>query len=331
MLKISVIIPVYNCEKYLQQCLDSVILQTYENLEIICVNDGSKDKSLKILQKYAKNDSRIKIITQTNQGQSTARNAGLKQATGDYISFVDADDWISLSLYQKFVNRLKKINRDVDIFLFNACNYTDKPKSIYLSKFFEITEWKNFQYTNFLHRFDDCMNPFSGNMSAVNKIFRKSFLTDNNIEFCQGLIFEDQLFYLQSFIKAKSILISDDPMYMYRRQNSSSTMNSLGDKVFDIFKIINKMESFLLKTNNYEDYKYAFFQHKYIQYSFLFFETPYFKKERFYDEMKARLLMTKEEKLKKEVCKKLVGYDIYESILDLDWRGFYKKYKDMRV
>ena len=91
------------------------------------------------------------------------------------------------------------------------------------------------------------------------------------------------------------------------------------------------MESFLLTTNNYEEHKHAFFQHKYIQYSFLFFETPYFKKERFYDEMKARLLMTKEEKLKKEVCKKLVGYDIYESILDLDWRGFYKKYKDMRV
>ena len=91
------------------------------------------------------------------------------------------------------------------------------------------------------------------------------------------------------------------------------------------------MESFLKKTNNYEEYKYAFLQHKYTQYSFLFFETPFFKRERFYDEMKARLLMTKEEKFDKNICKKLVGYDIFESILELDQRSFYQKYKDRRI
>ena len=329
--KISVIIPVYNCEKYLPMCLDSIILQTYDNLEIICVDDGSKDKSLKVLQKYAQKDARIKIITQKNQGQSAARNEGMKHATGDYISFIDADDWVSLSLYQKFVRRYKKAGREIDIFLFNACSYTQKPKSVYLSKFFEITEWKNFQNPDYIHIFDDCMNPFSGNMSATNKIYRKDFLIENNLDFCNGLIFEDQLFYLQSFLCAKSILLNNDPMYMYRRQNTSSTMHSIGNKVFDIFKIINKMESFLKKTNNYEEYKYAFLQHKYTQYSFLFFETPFFKRERFYDEMKARLLMTKEEKFDKNICKKLVGYDIFESILELDQRSFYQKYKDRRI
>ena len=323
--KISVIIPVYNCEKFLPMCLDSIILQTYENLEIICVNDGSKDNSLKVLQKYARKDSRIKIINQKNQGQSVARNAGLSEATGDYVSFIDADDWVSLCLYQKFVKKLKKLNRDIDVYIFNACSYTDKPKSVYLSKFFEITEWKNFQDPDYIHIFDDCMNPFSGNMAVCNKIYNRNFLQGNNLNCLPGLIFEDQLMNLESLILAKSIVLNNDPMYMYRKQNSSSTMNSLGNKVFDIFKIINKMEDFLKKTNNYEDYKYAFFQHKYTQFSFLFYEAPFFKKARFYDEMKARLLMTKEENLNKDICKKLVGYDIFESITELDWYSFYKK------
>lgn len=329
--KISVIIPVYNCEKYLSVCLDSVVLQTYNNLEIICVDDGSKDNSLKILKKYEQKDCRIKVITQKNQGQSAARNTGLKQATGDYISFIDADDWVSLSLYKKFVEKIKKTGADIDIFLFNACSWFDKPNSIYLSKFFEMPVWKNFQQKDYIHTFDDCMNPFSGNMSAVNKIYNKKFLDKNNLKFTTGLIFEDQLFYLETFILADKILIDDSMMYFYRRHNTSSTMNSLGDKVFDIFKVINKMETFLKKTNNYEDYKYAFFQHKYTQYSFLFFETPFFKREKFYDWMKARLLMTKEENFNKDICKKLVGYDVFEDILKLNHKEFYKKYKDKRI
>lgn len=93
--KVSIIVPIYNTAKYLPNCLDSIINQTYQNLEIILVNDGSTDNSEKIIEKYAKKDSRIKIISQKNSGQSTARNAGLKKATGDYIGFVDSDDEVS--------------------------------------------------------------------------------------------------------------------------------------------------------------------------------------------------------------------------------------------
>ena len=96
-LKISVIVPVYNVEKYLKQCLDSIVNQTYKNLEIIIVNDGTKDNSMKIVEEYLQ-DKRIKVINKENGGLSSARNIGIKEATGDYISFIDSDDYISLNM-----------------------------------------------------------------------------------------------------------------------------------------------------------------------------------------------------------------------------------------
>lgn len=330
MVKISVIVPVYNCEKYLPMCLDSIILQTYENLEIICINDGSKDNSLKILNKYAQRDNRIRIINQKNLGQSRARNYGTELATGDYISYVDADDWVSLSLYEKFMNTLNEVNRDVDIFLFNACEYNEKTTDLYLKPFFNINEWKNNTNFYFIHTFNDCSNPFYGNMAAYNKIYKKEFLTNNALKFIPDLIFEDQLFYIETFLKAKSILINNDFMYMYRRTNSKSTTRNLGKRVFDIFKIMYQIEKIIKNTGNYEEYKYALFQHKYTQFSFLFFEAPFLLKPRFYDWMKARLLMTEEEKLNKEICKKLVGYRIFEDIISMDWFNFYQKYKNKK-
>lgn len=327
--KISVIIPVYNCAQYLPMCLDSIIYQTYENLEIICINDGSKDNSGKILEQYKQKDTRIKVITQNNQGQSAARNKGIETATGDYISFIDGDDWVSLSLYQKFAKKLKEIKQDIDIYMFNACDYYEKAQNLYLSQIFNIKNWKPKQSN--LYVFDDCMNPFTGNMSPCNKIYKTEFLKEHNIRFTEGLIFEDQLFFLQTFIPAKTIFINNENLYMYRRENNSSTMNSINKNVFDIFKIINKMESYLKNTNNYEEYKYAFFQHKYIQYSFLFFKTPLNLKSRFYDEMKARLMLCEQENLKKDICTRLVNYDIYQDILKLNWFDFYQKYKNRRT
>lgn len=327
--KISVIIPVYNCAKYLPICLDSIIYQTYDNLEIICINDGSKDNCAKILEQYKQKDTRIKVITQHNQGQSAARNKGIEAATGDYISFIDGDDWVSLSLYQKFAKKLKEINQDIDIYMFNACDYYEKAQNLYLTQIFNIKNWKPKQSN--LYVFDDCMNPFTGNMSPCNKIYKTEFLKEHNIRFTEGLIFEDQLFFLQTFIPAKTIFINNENLYMYRRENNSSTMNSINKNVFDIFKIINKMESYLKNTNNYEEYKYAFFQHKYIQYSFLFFKTPLNHKPRFYDEMKARLMLCEQENLKKDICTRLVNYDVYQDILKLNWFDFYQKYKNRRT
>jgi len=111
--KVTVIIPVYNTEKYLRQCLDSVVNQTLKEIEIICVNDGSTDNSLKILEEYAKNDERIIIVTQENQGQACARNIGIHEAKGEYISFIDSDDWIDLNFYKTLYTAARKQNADL--------------------------------------------------------------------------------------------------------------------------------------------------------------------------------------------------------------------------
>ena len=120
--KVSVIVPVYNVEKYLKDCLDSVVNQTLEDIEIICVNDGSTDNSLAILEEYAEKDSRIKIITQENKGLGGARNTGLYHANGEYISFIDSDDWIELNTFEELYNMSKNLDLDMLMFQMKVFN-----------------------------------------------------------------------------------------------------------------------------------------------------------------------------------------------------------------
>lgn len=111
--KISIIVPVYNVEKYLSKCLNSLINQTLAELEILCVNDGSTDNSAKILADFAKMDSRIKVFFQENSGQSAARNLAIERATGEYLGFVDSDDWVDLDYFEKLYNTAKKYDCDI--------------------------------------------------------------------------------------------------------------------------------------------------------------------------------------------------------------------------
>ena len=113
--KISVIIPVYNVEKYLRRCLESVINNTYTNLEIICINDGSSDNSLKILNEYAARDSRVVVFSKSNGGLSSARNKGIKKSTGEYITFIDSDDWVHPQFFEILIQSLQNDNTDAAI------------------------------------------------------------------------------------------------------------------------------------------------------------------------------------------------------------------------
>ena len=117
---ISLIIPVYNVENYLRQCLDSIINQTLKEIEIICINDGSTDSSKQILEEYALKDERIKIINQKNKGAGAARNSGIDAATGEYIGFVDSDDWVNLDAFEKLYNKITRENVDI---VFSRYNY----------------------------------------------------------------------------------------------------------------------------------------------------------------------------------------------------------------
>ena len=170
---VSIIIPVYNCEKYITRCLDSLINQTYSNIEIILVNDGSNDKSEDIIKAFAKNDNRIKLYSQINQGVSVARNTGLDKATGEYIMFVDADDYIELDMVDELIKPIQNENTIV------FCDNTEIwSKNIDERKLFgEISE-KRLTKEIVLEEIA------SGRAGLVcGKLFERNIITENNIKF----------------------------------------------------------------------------------------------------------------------------------------------------
>ena len=173
--KISIIIPVYNVEKYLSICLDSILAQSFTDFEVICINDGSDDKSLEILNEYKNKDSRIRVISQENAGVSAARNRGLNVANGEYISFVDPDDWIEPDCYEIAYN--KAVNTNADMLFFGAKYVTD-----------EIVEEKNLKSLYICLEENDNLNEMIHITHTIwNKLFKNSFLKKHNIKFAENL------------------------------------------------------------------------------------------------------------------------------------------------
>ncbi|MBR6253317.1 MAG: glycosyltransferase family 2 protein [Clostridia bacterium] len=213
---ISVIIPVYNVEKYLNECIDSVINSTYKDLEIILVDDGSSDNCPQICDKYACMDNRIKVIHKENEGLSSARNEGINIANGDYISFIDSDDYISTNLYEIAVDIINEQNCDIFSFGYylkygNKNKFKLKPNTFLVLKPYEAIEKLNlFDYMG---------------VSSWNKIFKKSLFS--NIRFPVGALSEDNFTIYKLFDNANSIIYDSIPLYYYRqRKNSITTKTS---------------------------------------------------------------------------------------------------------
>ena len=222
MSKISVIVPVYNVEQYLSQCLDSIINQTYKNLEIICVDDGSPDNSGKILDEYAEKDNRIKVIHQENQGVSVARNTGLDNATGEWVSFIDSDDYIKLDFYERMINVALKNNSQVV-----QCRVYRNQKPLYGGKCIRTSGFGNI--ISILKRGYSC-----------NKLWSLELINKNNIRFYPGIYVEDILFSVQVAFYANSWETIDYDGYFYR-YNPSSITNDVTKKSKmnkDVFHVI---------------------------------------------------------------------------------------------
>ena len=180
--KVSVIVPVYNVEKYLRKCLDSVVNQTLEDIEIICIDDGSTDSSGAILDEYAQKNKRIKVIHKKNEGQSIARNIGINLAQGEYIGFVDSDDWISTGFYEKLYSEAIKYGADISITSIDRI-YSENN----IKKLINIQEHK--QSSDLLEKF--ALASLPKNNYVVNKIYKTDFLRMNNLFFIPGIFWED--------------------------------------------------------------------------------------------------------------------------------------------
>lgn len=221
--KISVIVPVYNVAEFLPDCLDSLLSQNFDAMEIICVDDKSTDNSLEILEDYASKDKRIRVIKhEQNRGLGEARNSGLKVATGEYIHFLDSDDWIDNGVYEKLIPIIEENKLD---FL----SFTLKKFDEFSKEPFEIFAWDN----NICEKVLDPMENsivFKFIEAVCLRIYSSSFLSKNNLMF-KSLRNEDTPFYIECLLKAKRIMFINEPFYNYRIRK-----NSIMNTRFDCFE-----------------------------------------------------------------------------------------------
>ena len=214
---ISVIVPIFQVEKYLDKCISSIISQTYHNLEIILVDDGSTDNCSQICEKYKELDNRIKVIHKQNGGLSQARNVGLEIATGDFIGFVDSDDWIEPNMYETLISTLFEMNADIAV-----CGYQDEYEGIN-SILHDITSFKRNQYTP-----EEALRKILKGKSFIsimvwNKLYKKAVLAD--ISFPEGKIYEDNLWTPLVIGNAKTIASINYPLYHYLNREESLSHN----------------------------------------------------------------------------------------------------------
>lgn len=217
--KVSVIIPVYNVEDYLSQCLDSIINQTLREIEIICVNDGSTDSSLEILNEFAIKDSRIIIVNQANAGAGAARNVGIKIAKGEYLAFLDSDDFFEIDMLEKAYNACK-INQ-LDFVVFRSDIY-DNDSNKYIPNYSTIRtdllpRKKVFSYQDIKK---DVFRVFVG--WPWDKLYSRDFVISNNLTFQEQRTTNDLLFVFTALIKARRIMVIDDVLAHHRIRPGSS-------------------------------------------------------------------------------------------------------------
>lgn len=219
---VSIIIPIYNVEAYLRKCLDSVLKQTYTNIEIILIDDGSLDNSPSICDEYAEKDNRVNVIHKKNGGLSDSRNVGLKTSNGEWITFIDSDDWVTENYISTFMDIIEK-EGNYDFIAANHFKYHNGKKiASCFSNNKKITKRKNI--TN-----EYCKLGIIP-ICAWNKLYNVVFLKKNNLSFTKNLLFEDQLWGLQCASKAEDIRLIPHALYFYNIR-SESIMNSSSIKI----------------------------------------------------------------------------------------------------
>jgi glycosyltransferase involved in cell wall biosynthesis len=259
-MKISIIIPVYNSEKYLKQCLDSILKQTYKNLEIVLVDDGSKDSSLKMCNEYSKSDKRIKVFSKENGGTSSARNYGLKHITGEYVIFIDNDDYIlDENSFSNIIILLKK--NKPDILLHNCIYYWENtgkftyPKTDFDRK--EIINKNKYEALDYLIK----NNIYT--YTVWDKVIKTSVIKNNNILFSEGKRNEDSEFCIKILEVTKSYDYCDKPCYVYRKLHSYAQTSTLK---YEHTKDLKDLILFYIKKYEKRDNKLKYYIYNYISY-----------------------------------------------------------------
>jgi len=236
MIKVSVIVAVYNAEKYLEKCIDSLLAQTLAEIEIIAINDGSSDSSLDILKSYAIKSAKLKYFTKSNGGASDARNYGLAHANGEYIGYLDSDDFVDSDMYELMYNKAKENNSDIV-----ECNlhhiFANGEDTEVVSKYYQPSELLCF-----------------GRYVVWNKIYKRELLIKASAHFPVGVIYEDVAFVAKLLPYVRSYeYIDAAPIYYVQRSNSVN--NSKSEKTMDIFIVLQDIIHFYKQKELYQQYE----------------------------------------------------------------------------
>jgi len=235
--KVSVIVPIYNVEKYLEKCINSLLSQTLEDIQIILVNDGSKDNSGNIAKEYEKNNKdRVIYVEKENRGLSDARNYGLKYATGDFIAFLDSDDYIEKNAYEEMYNKAIEENAD-----YVECDFIWEFHN-------KIRVDKQYPYKNKKEMLSFVR------VVAWNKLIKRQLIIDNNLEFPKGLRYEDVEFTYKLIPFINKFAYVDKPFIHYV-QREGSIANVQNERTAEIFTVLDNVIEFYKKNNIYEKYR----------------------------------------------------------------------------
>ena len=310
---VSIIIPVYNVEKYLIQCLESVINQTYKNLQIILINDGSTDKSYEICLKYSQKDNRIVLINQENKGSASAKNKGLRIAYGDYIGFLDSDDFIELNSIEYMVNVMEY--NDVDIVQCELSNtYINLSEITENSSLREVT----MSSEEFLRKF---LIDWKSSLFC-NKLFKKEIL--KGIYFKEGRCIDDEFFTYKCVMRAKLISISNKKVYNYRIRKSSIMRSEECQRQILKDRIDYLSERYNIISKNYKDLDSLYLENMLIY--FLIISKDYYIDEDLINYIKYKLKHIKINKILTTYMEKGVKFNIIKLMVTKSKK--YIKYKN---
>lgn len=244
-MRFSIVVPVYNVEKYIEKCLNSIAEQDFDDYEVIIIDDESKDQSISLAEKYILDKENYRIIHQQNKGLGGARNTGAEKAKGDYILFLDSDDYLEKDALRK-LNNVIKTDSDTDIIAFNV-NETDENGRV-------LRKIRSFSsYVNNVQK-----NLFVSSPSAWNKVFKRSFYEGSGFVFPEHRLYEDTSMIRKLIVNTNKIHLLDEYLYNYVQRDGSITHNGISERYKDILIEIKDLEEYLKKKSLYDEYSEEF-------------------------------------------------------------------------
>ena len=252
--EISVILPVFNSEEFVRKSIESVLAQTFEDFELIIVNDGSTDSSKDIIDSFE--DDRIRLINQSNQGPGAARNNALKMAQGRYVMYLDSDDWFTSDALEVAYGEITKF--DADLTFFKMINFDGE--RYYENDWFELKTLQSFKNRTF-KPIETPGSIFDLSVGVCQKIYNRSFLERIDARFPEGIFFEDMPFFYYVFLKAERISIVNRHLYV-RRKHTSSITNVVDEKFFDTVPAGQELMRIFIENGWYDAYKFDLLAYK---------------------------------------------------------------------